>query len=35
MSIDVTEKLRREPPRIDPTRDVAGGGQDHLSLLVG
>jgi hypothetical protein len=35
MSIDVTEKLPREPPRIDPTRDVAGGGQDHLSLLVG
>jgi hypothetical protein len=35
MSIDVTEKLHREPPRVDPARDVAGGGPDHLSVLVG
>jgi hypothetical protein len=35
MSIDVIEKLHREPPRVDPARDVAGGGPDHLSVLVG
>jgi hypothetical protein len=34
MSIDVTEKLQRERPRIDPVRDAARGGQD-LSVLVG
>jgi hypothetical protein len=34
MSIDVTEKLQRERPRIDPARDAARGGQD-LSVLVG
>jgi hypothetical protein len=34
MSIDVTKKLQRERPRIDPARDAARGGQD-LSVLVG